>query len=257
MNCTVCGRPLNEAAPTCPSCGQDSRLLIVAPDGTRYGPYTILQVRQFATQGRVPPGGTLQTANGTVFVPGQLGIGAPAPPGPAYARPQPTYQPGAMRPAAQKSNTCLIVGIVVGAVILVCGGIMAALMAPVFVKARQKAQQASCMSNLNQISVALMQYVNMNNGVFPNAATWKQDIQPYLTSPTALVCPASQKGQESYAYNPQMSGASLAAITNPSTVPLIYDAGYAEGTGPPHDRGWNVMYADGHVSWEQATTTGY
>ena len=253
MNCTVCGQPLNEAAPTCPSCGHDSRLTVVAPDGSRYGPYTVLQVRQFATQGRVPPNGSLQAANGTVFLPAQIGIGAPAP---AYPQPYPTYRPAPARAAGGKSNTCLIVGIVVGAVVLVCGGILGAILFPVFAKARQKAQQVSCMGNLQQISAAVMQYTTTSGLALPNAATWKQDIQPYLSDPSVLQCAGSGKGQESYVFNPELSNVPLPMVADPYSTPLIYDAGFADGTDPPHDGGWNVLYADGHVGWVQPNAAG-
>ena len=44
-------------------------------------------------------------------------------------------------------------------VVIAIIAILAAILFPVFAKAREKARQASCLSNLKQIGVALMSYL--------------------------------------------------------------------------------------------------
>ncbi|MEI6502796.1 MAG: DUF1559 domain-containing protein [Armatimonadota bacterium] len=52
-------------------------------------------------------------------------------------------------------------------VVIAIIAILAAILFPVFAKAREKARQASCQSNLKQLSVALMQYMQDYDGTVP------------------------------------------------------------------------------------------
>ena len=65
------------------------------------------------------------------------------------------------RPTARRGFT-LIELLVVIAII----AILAAILFPVFAKAREKARQASCASNLKQIGIATMQYVQDNDETY-------------------------------------------------------------------------------------------
>ena len=48
--------------------------------------------------------------------------------------------------------------------------ILAAILFPVFAKAREKARQSTCVSNLKQMGLGLMQYVSDYDESFPIAA---------------------------------------------------------------------------------------
>jgi len=91
-------------------------------------------------------------------------------------------------------------------VVIAIIAILAAILFPVFAKAREKARQASCESNLNQIGKALMQYVQDNNEALPTAyygadggpsdpaaATykykWMDAVFPYVKSAPVFSCP--------------------------------------------------------------------
>ena len=62
-------------------------------------------------------------------------------------------------------------------VVIAIIAILAAILFPVFAKAREKARQASCQSNLKQIGLALAQYTSDYDSVYPIAtdANW-QDL---------------------------------------------------------------------------------
>ena len=69
-------------------------------------------------------------------------------------------------PASRKAGFTLIELLVVIAII----AILAAILFPVFAKAREKARQISCLSNMKQLSLGFIQYTSDSDGVMPNAS---------------------------------------------------------------------------------------
>ena len=82
-------------------------------------------------------------------------------------------------------------------VVIAIIAILAAILFPVFAKAREKARQSSCLSNLKQLSLAELQYVQDNDETFSPvrdwkavpAQTWMSMIQPYAKSNGIFLCP--------------------------------------------------------------------
>jgi prepilin-type N-terminal cleavage/methylation domain-containing protein/prepilin-type processing-associated H-X9-DG protein len=58
-------------------------------------------------------------------------------------------------------------------VVIAIIAILAAILFPVFAQARDKARQASCLSNTKQLGLGLMMYLQDWDEVFPNSITWK------------------------------------------------------------------------------------
>lgn len=117
-------------------------------------------------------------------------------------------------------------------VVIAVIAILAALLFPVFAKAREKARQASCASNMRQLALAFTQYTQDNDELMPGltdgdggagvAGGWmftrtfqtetvpaifdptQGSLYPYVKSKGVYVCPDDGKGQssgESYAVN--------------------------------------------------------
>lgn len=163
--------------------------------------------------------------------------------------------------------------------------ILAAILFPVFAKAREKAKQATCTNNLKTLAMATSLYaedydeacmpVNCKNG----DAAWPQiltSLAPsYLSiakgSFTKLQCPSNlhkyyYKGTEykqdwsNYAYNSKLGSVAkvvyLSQITSPSTTLQFVDASdylITPDTGSNiafvHADGANIAWMDGHISW--------
>jgi len=144
-------------------------------------------------------------------------------------------------------------------VVIAIIAILASILFPVFARARENARRASCMSNLKQMGLAAMQYVQDYDEKMPPAymATtqptpdglswnggywyWPQMLYPYHKSVQVFLCPSSRVGdngtprQLNYGANqlvvippsvpPTVPPLSSAAIVAPASTYLLMDSG--------------------------------
>jgi prepilin-type N-terminal cleavage/methylation domain len=88
-------------------------------------------------------------------------------------------------------------------VVIAIIAILAAILFPVFAQAREKARQASCLSNMKQLSLAVIQYTQDYDETYPTTALfdqigngdaldwhWPYRIQPYVKSVQVFWCPS-------------------------------------------------------------------
>lgn len=115
-------------------------------------------------------------------------------------------------------------------VVIAIIAILASILFPVFSRAREKARQASCASNLKQIALAAIMYSQDYDEMYPAADngvyTWRIMLMPYIRNVQIFQCPSYKQ----------------AAGNNPfdgTTIPdLNLNAGYAMNVvhyaaGPP------------------------
>ena len=94
-------------------------------------------------------------------------------------------------------------------VVIAIIAILAAILFPVFARARENARRASCQSNLKQIGLGLIQYSQDYDELMPNAwfgpngygdsnnttvYKWMDAIQPYIKSTQLFTCPSAPLG---------------------------------------------------------------
>jgi len=138
--------------------------------------------------------------------------------------------------------------------------ILAAILFPVFARARENARRASCMSNLKQIALGVMMYTQDYDERFPRIGGkapasirpygWADTLQPYLKSTQILKCPSvggdvtvpETLDYVEYFFNIMLndgySGISTASVDFPTTTIMLGDG--AKG---------NARYAeDGYTS---------
>jgi prepilin-type processing-associated H-X9-DG protein len=129
---------------------------------------------------------------------------------------------------------------------------MAAVLFPVFAQARLKAQETSSVSNLKQVALGTLMYVQDWDERLPpmrDAATMKKAVMPYVKNEAIFKDPRTG---EPYRVNPAASRKSLAQVAAPEQFVLFYES------TPSHDNKRAVAYLDGHVKrldpaeWEMA-----
>lgn len=135
-------------------------------------------------------------------------------------------------------------------VVIAIIAILAAILFPVFARARSKARQASCQSNLKQLALGMLMYCQDYDGKFPistppcvagdgnNGLTspWWMLIMPYVKNEQLFACP-------SYAHNVNNTGGCgggncAQRVSSVANAPVSY--GYSIAIGSHYARGAGI-----------------
>ncbi|MBC8138456.1 MAG: DUF1559 domain-containing protein [Fibrella sp.] len=149
-------------------------------------------------------------------------------------------------------------------VVIAIIAVLAAILFPVFARAREKARQTACLNNLKQLGLALLQYTQDYDEYTPNRhynspgfvgdeylGTPAPLLEPYIKTRAVFICPTKQRGapdplnatdpvtgatglhQQSYAYNfigvfsETTRAEKISSIRNPSQTISICEIGDA------------------------------
>lgn len=177
-------------------------------------------------------------------------------------------------------------------VVIAIIAILAAILFPVFARARENARRSSCQSNLKQIGLGLLQYKQDYDENFPvqdsgaltdDSVRWAYAIQPYIKSEQLFQCPsdtvspppgatlfdrAKTIGFTDYWYNGNLGDplnpTNDAQVAYPSntvmngdgtgatTMASYYALKMPGGAAGRHLEGANYAFVDGHVKWYKA-----
>ncbi len=151
------------------------------------------------------------------------------------------------RPSRPSSQKWIIIGVVAGAafILLAALAVLAAILFPVFGRAREKAEATACLSNVKQLGLALMMYAGDHEGRLPEANSWEEAIAEYVGDNEAVfTCPTTGQG---YIFNEALSGVDLKDLDNPQEIPMLWEPALGTGAGP-HLGQFVVCYADGHAT---------
>ncbi len=132
-------------------------------------------------------------------------------------------------------------------VVIAIIAILAAILFPVFARARENARRASCQSNLKQVGLGVLQYIQDYDerlpfqpgdgnpvGVPMGTGTSIADrIHPYVKSEQLWKCAsAAGTGRISYHFSGCLNGAASAAIQESARTMMARDAGAQPGAYP-------------------------
>ena len=162
-------------------------------------------------------------------------------------------------------------------VVIAIIAILAAILFPVFAKAREKARQSSCLSNVKQLMLAALSYAQDYDETLPcqtmsptsteGYPMWYDLFQPYTKNDQLKKCPSWAANSMGYGWHVQISrtGYALGSIVKPSETILCCDVNSTRGFlraglgtcshgdcvngrfDPRHNEFGNCGFADGHV----------
>lgn len=130
-------------------------------------------------------------------------------------------------------------------VVIAIIAILAAILFPVFARARAKARQAACSSNMKQVALALISYTADYDGQLPyfgqdgvpDYPTWDEACLPYMKNTQILICPDNKYNKDNnddgegsapkrgYALPRYVAGANQDDPPNPSATVLLVEKG--------------------------------
>ena len=112
-------------------------------------------------------------------------------------------------------------------VVIAIIAILAAILFPVFQKVRENARKASCQSNMKQIGLAIVQYTQDSDEIFPvgrdggNNTCWQEKIYPFVKSTGVFVCPDYTVGPVNV-HNQYILRTTDGSYLNPVPIPASY-----------------------------------
>lgn len=154
-------------------------------------------------------------------------------------------------------------------VVIAIIAILAAILFPVFSRAREKARQTTCTSNQKQIGLALQIYVQENDEALPSAANFWSAIQ---VPDKVKICPTRGKVQPNgYVFISTIGGLKLGEIAvDPSLQPVTADGNATSADGPlpntaywkndfsyRHGGGLIASFLDTHVEYTKSLTGAF
>jgi len=168
-------------------------------------------------------------------------------------------------------------------VVIAIIAILAAILFPVFARARSKAKQTACLSNMKELALSVLMYTSDHDGVLPlvwyasspSWTGWIDVTEPYVKNQDIYKCPAVFQQYPGIGYNvhlglhtPSPSPVSEEEVEFPAEVIVVGDSAQGSRYGffrplhwaaewqrnsyciqARHNGGPNAAFVDGHAKW--------
>lgn len=171
-------------------------------------------------------------------------------------------------------------------VVIAIIAILAAILFPVFARAREAARQSACTNNGKQIALGVLMYAQDYDETLPRAYTatggptggtrdWASDTTPYIKNIDVFVCPSKRTQTRGSGYNTWLAtgtGRSLAEIQEVSRMCMFAEVKAAVDRSWPtdyypadrrfepefrHNGGQVMAFCDGHMKWFPGNKPGF
>ena len=250
MFCTKCGKQIPDDADSCNFCGVPVEIARAADSPTTQSPASVVGEERMPGESRTSG---LAIASLVLGILGLVSMGLTALVGLVLGivgMLQIRKSRGRLR-----GDGLAIAGIAVSScVILILPAMLAAILFPVFARAREAARTSACQSNLKQLALAVQMYSSDYDSTLPSANQWCDVLHHHVMNPSAYQCPSLPSERCGYAYNEEIGGRSKAFYDSPADVVVLFDAtggwnlagGWSLADKRHADR-LNVAYLDGGV----------
>ncbi len=145
-------------------------------------------------------------------------------------------------------------------VVIAIIAILAAILFPVFARAREAARASSCRSNLKQIGTGMLMYAQDYDEQLghswinsPNNNSWKHYLQPYLKNQGIYICPSSPTRftpntfGSNYGFYTALNRRTLADIQVPAGTVMFCDSSNTNKPDPANPETWTETSS---TDWE-------
>ncbi|HHX38400.1 MAG TPA: DUF1559 domain-containing protein [Armatimonadetes bacterium] len=129
-------------------------------------------------------------------------------------------------------------------VVIAIIAILAAILFPVFARARENARKSTCQSNLKQIGMAVQMYAQDYDEIYPGISMatatsqcWTNDLlDPYIKNAKVWVCPSITSGTYGFnwrhmikdTFSSPTSGVRMATVQRPADILIAVDVHTAD-----------------------------
>ncbi len=148
-------------------------------------------------------------------------------------------------------------------VVIAIIAILAAILFPVFARAREAARATSCKSNLKQLTTGILMYVQDYDEVLPHGGRsgaspnrWYQLVDPYIKNAQVFRCPSYNVGtNRGYGTNVNLmewgNASSMAEVQAPADTVIIGDTALCTTAVATDHNPLNwVQYQSGQTDWQ-------
>lgn len=151
-------------------------------------------------------------------------------------------------------------------VVIAIIAILAAILFPVFARAREAARTSTCRSNLKQISLGMLMYAQDYDETLgrgwtaaancPGCQTWYDYLQPYIKNTQLPRCPSSARRTDraNYGFYDALANRPLAALKAPAGLVLFCDSTNVGTTPSLNAELWREV---GGADWQVAYGRSY
>ena len=147
-------------------------------------------------------------------------------------------------------------------VVIAIIAILAAILFPVFAKAREAARSTQCKSNVKQITTAMMMYSQDNDellgrgccggGAGTGSRDWKEYLAPYIKNTQLYKCPSSSRRNDvtNYGLYSGVTNRPLAALRAPADLVMFTDSGNVTNSATTNPTRPDLWTEQGGSDWE-------
>lgn len=146
-----------------------------------------------------------------------------------------------MQPPRRKNSSTVIILVVVGAIFGIC--IVGVVAVAWFLRGISKSMGpwAGCIASFQVVQRATVKYAGDHDGALPRAATWQEDVTPYLDKSLKEMkdvpffefkmiepgkpwgCVIKDKEMTGMAFNSDLSGKKMSEITDPYSTYMVFE----------------------------------